>query len=123
MRRFSSVVLFAALTLMAQEAHAADADVGARVFKAQCGTCHAVVAGRTITGPSMFGIVGRKVSADPAFHYSAASKAADFTWTEAKLDEYLANPRAAMPGTSMMFNGLKNDDQRADVVAYLATLK
>ena len=114
---------FVALSLGATQAHAADADAGARVFKSQCATCHAVVAGRNLVGPSLAGIVGRKAGEAPGFRYSAANKAADFTWDEARLDPYLANPKAVIPGTSMLYAGLKNDEQRADLIAYLVTLK
>jgi cytochrome c len=122
--RHVAIVIFAVLGLtQAAEARAADADAGARVFKTQCGTCHAVVAGRNLVGPSLFGVVGRKAGDLPGFRYSAANKGADFVWDEARLDPYLANPKAVIPGTSMLYAGLKNDEQRADVIAYLATLK
>lgn len=104
-------------------AYAADADAGARVFKTQCSSCHAVAAGRNLVGPTLAGVVGRKAGDVPGFRYSAANKAADFTWDAARLDSYLANPKAVLPGTSMLYAGLKDDGQRADLVAYLATLQ
>lgn len=109
------------LAMLAPAAHAADADAGARVFKSQCGTCHA--AGKNLVGPNLTGLVGRHAGGVDGFRYSAANKAADFTWDAAKLDPYLADPKAVIPGTSMLYAGLKNDTQRADLIAYLETLK
>jgi len=102
-------------------AHAADADAGSRVFRAQCGACH--VAGKNLIGPNLVGLIGRHAGAVEGFRYSAANKAADFTWDAARLDPYLADPKAVIPGTSMLYAGLKDDARRADVIAYLETLK
>ena len=104
-------------------ARAQDAAAGERVFKSQCSTCHAAVPGKNLVGPSLAGLFGRKAGEVPGFRYSAANKAADITWDAASLDPYLANPKAVIPGTSMLYAGLKNDGQRADLIAYLATLK
>jgi cytochrome c len=76
-----------------------------------------------MVGPSLFGLVGRKSGSIANFHYSAANRDAGITWDEATLDKYLANPRAMLPGTTMPYAGIKNSDQRADLIAYLATLK
>ena len=118
-------VAVAAILLLPVLGRAADADPdsGQRVFKGQCGTCHAAVAGRNLTGPSLAGLIGRKAGDVPGFHYSEANGAAGFTWDAARLDTYLADPKAVIPGTSMMYNGLKNDEKRADLIAYLETLK
>ncbi len=104
-------------------ARAADAVSGERIFKTQCGACHAAEAGKNRIGPSMFGIVGRPSGAVGGFRYSAANKNAGLTWDTATLDRYLINPREAIPGTSMTYAGLRNEAQRADVVAYLDSLK
>ncbi len=116
-------LLAPAFLAVAPGAHAADPDAGARVFKSQCGTCHAAVAGKNLVGPSLAGLIGRKAGSVEGFRYSAANKAADFTWDSTKLDPYLANPKAVIPGTSMLYAGLKNDTQRADLIAYLDTIK
>ena len=58
----------------------------------------------------------------PDFHYTADHKKLDLTWDAATLDKYLANPRAMVPDTSMVYAGLKNDAERADLIAYLGTL-
>ena len=82
-----------------------------------------VVEGKKGIGPSLFGVVGRKAGAVADFHYSEANKASGLTWDEATLDRYIANPRAVVPGTTMPYAGLKNDAQRGDLIAYLATVK
>lgn len=123
MRAASLPLILVALLAGAPASRAADADAGERVYKTQCATCHSAAAGRNLVGPSLFGIVGRHAGAVAGFRYSAANKAATETWDAPTLDHYLVDPKAAMPGTSMLYAGLKNDTQRADLVAYLATLK
>ena len=108
---------------LAQPANAADPEAGGKVFKIQCSACHGVVEGKKGIGPSLFGVVGRKAGTVADFHYSEANKGSGLTWDDATLDRYLVNPRAVVPGTTMPYAGLKNDTQRADLIAYLATLK
>lgn len=101
---------------------AADADAGQAVFKTQCAICHSPLSGKNMVGPSLFGIVGRKSGSVEGFRYSAANKSADLTWTPEVLDKYLTAPKEVVPGTIMPYPGLKDDDKRADVIAYLETL-
>jgi len=117
-----SLIAFLALALPVGMAGAQDAASGERVFKSQCGICHAIAAGRNMVGPSLAGIVGRKAGTIPGFRYTDANKNSGLTWDAATLDRYLTNPRAAVPGTNMAFAGLKADQQRQDLVAYLTTL-
>lgn len=119
--RFAVAAL--AVGLLSAPAMAADAEAGAKVFKTQCAVCHSPVAGKNMVGPSLFGVVGRVAGSAPGFKYSAANKGSGVTWDEANLDKYLPNPRAFIAGTTMTYAGLKNDAQRADLIAYLATLK
>ncbi len=99
-------------------AYTGDAAKGKRVF-AQCMTCHAVQEGRNNVGPSLYQIVGRESGTIPGFKYSAANQNSDVVWTEENLFEYLENPQAYIPGTIMAFPGLRNPQDRADVIAYL----
>ena len=100
----------------------ASVDHGAQVAK-QCGTCHNFQEGQgKKVGPDLYGVVGRKIASVPGFNYSAALKAVDGTWTFDKLNPWLKDPRAMVPGTAMTFAGLPNEKQRADVIAYLNTL-
>jgi len=95
-----------------------DTERGRRIF-AQCATCHSIEQGVNRVGPSLHAIVGRESGTIPGFRYSAANQASDIVWTEQELFSYLENPRAKIPGTIMAFVGLRNPQQRADVIAYL----
>jgi cytochrome c len=109
--------------LVSMPARAQSADDGKTVFRQVCSICHAVVAGKNMVGPSLFGVVGRKSGTVPDFHYSDAMKNANLTWDQATLDRYLSNPRGVVAGTLMAYAGLKDDQKRKDVIAYLATLR
>ncbi|HVZ90237.1 MAG TPA: cytochrome c family protein [Rhizomicrobium sp.] len=116
----------AAVTLcvtLAAEGHAADAAKGKQVF-ARCAICHKAEknAGNAI-GPNLFGVVGRKAGTAPAFAYSAAMKNAGFVWTPEKLNEYITHPAQVVPGNRMAFAGVSDPQQRADLIAYLSSLK
>jgi cytochrome c len=107
----------------ATAAPAADPAAGEKIFKTQCGICHAVAAGQNRIGPTLFGVVGRPAGSVPGFNYTADHKKLGVTWDAATLDKYLTNPRAMVPDTSMVYAGLKDDAKRADLVAYLETLR
>jgi len=112
------------LALSATTAHAAgNAATGASVFQ-RCAICHSnAKGGPALIGPNLFGIVGRKAGSFPGFFYSPAMKNAGFVWTNAKLDAYLTSPPQIVPGNKMTFGGISNPTQRADLIAYLNTLK
>ena len=115
----------AALLLMrtAPVAKAADAKAGQEIFS-RCAACHTVQkGGANGLGPNLFGVVGRKAGSRPDFSYSAAMKNAGFTWTPQKLDAYIAHPAEVVPGNRMAFAGIPDAKQRADLIAYLGTLK
>lgn len=95
-----------------------DAAAGETVF-AQCRTCHLVEEGKNGVGPSLYGIVGRASGSIEGFNYSDANASSGVTWTPEVMFEYLEAPREFMPGTRMAFPGLKNPQDRADVIAYL----
>jgi cytochrome c len=120
-----SVIIVALLVLsgLGTSAVAADPAAGKSVFNSYCSLCHTVQPNRNMTGPSLFGVVGRKTGSVPGFHYSPANQAANLTWDEATLDKYLQSPRTMIPGTIMTYGGLKDDMKRANLIAYLATLK
>lgn len=89
-----------------------------------CSVCHSVQkAGGATQGPNLLGVVGRKAGTDPDFaQYTAALKSSKITWSKKALDKFLVNPMAKVPGTAMPML-IPDDKTRADVVAYLATLK
>jgi cytochrome c2 len=103
----------------------ADAENGAAVFKKRCQVCHAVGdKAKNKVGPALNGIIGRKAGTVEGFRYSKANSQAGedgWVWTEEVLIDYLANPRKAMPGNKMGYAGLKDEQDRKDVVAYLKT--
>jgi cytochrome c2 len=116
----------AALTLglgWASGACAADVAAGKQVFQQACSICHSVQAGQNKIGPSLFGVAGRKSGTVEGYNYSPANVSDALTWDPPTLDRYLAAPRTVVPGTKMTYGGLKDDEKRANLVAYLATLK
>jgi cytochrome c len=121
-RQIFAAVAVAAL-VVAGAAHAAgDAEAGRDVFK-KCTVCHAAEAGKNKIGPSLFAIVGRTPGGVATFNYSDAMKGMKQAWTPEQLDVYLTDPRALVPGSKMIFPGLKDETDRQNVIAYLATLK
>jgi cytochrome c len=92
--------------------------IGQTVFAAQCAVCHSIKPGENKTGPSLAGIVGSKSGTVPGFAFSPAMKNAGVTWNDFNLDAFLANPTGFIHGT-MMFVGLANGGDRANVIAYL----
>lgn len=104
-------------------AEAADPAAGQAVFHSQCAICHSVQTGRNMIGPSLFGLVGRKTGSEAGYHYSTANQNSNLTWTADELDKYLESPRTVIPGTKMTYAGEKDAAKRADLIAYLETLK
>lgn len=110
-----------AVTPAQAQAQAAPADRGATLFRQRCGTCHGVAPGaRSVQGPHLAGVVGRRAGTAPGYNFSRGMQAANRTWTPANLDAYLAGPARAVPGTRMMVS-VNNPADRAAIVAYLAT--
>jgi len=116
-----SVLTWFAAPVAAQEANAEE---GAEVFK-KCRACHEVgPQAKNKVGPLLNGIVGRHAGTIEKFEYSSANREAGgkgLVWTEEVLFKYLENPLAFMPGTKMAFAGLKDEQDRLDVIAYLKT--
>jgi cytochrome c len=123
---FRTVYIVALALLLAlpaiDPAPAANVEAGKADFK-KCALCHTTEAGKNKVGPSLFGIVGRKSASVDNYTYSEAMKKFDHTWDPQTLDNYLADPRAVVPGTKMIFPGIKDQAERDDVIAYLETLK
>lgn len=86
---------------------------------ALCRSCHVLEEGVNRVGPSLYNVVGRKSGTVAGFSYSDANKNSGVTWTTDVLFEYLKDPKGFMPGTKMAFPGIKNDQDRANLVAYL----
>lgn len=92
---------------------------GAQVFRS-CAACHSLEPGQHRTGPSLAGILGRHAGTVEGFtRYSSALEQADVTWTEETLDRWVADPQSVVPGNSMTFPGIRDEQARADLIAYL----
>ena len=96
---------------------------GESLFRRFCSTCHTVEPEKNRLGPSLAGIVGRKAGMVAGFAYSEANKTSSVVWDDAHLDQYLADPKAFMPGTKMLFAGMKSPDDRKAVIEYLRAAK
>jgi cytochrome c len=126
MRRIAisiAAMVFAAPAL-AQEGNA---DAGKAIFAGRCGACHYVVKDRgEALGVNLDGFFGKPAGSDPTYQtqYSPALKNSGLTWDAATLDKWLAGPAMLIPGTRMSgFKGISVEAQRADLIAYLSTLK
>ena len=95
---------------------------GATLFKQQCATCHATnMSDPARQGPPLFAIVGRPAGKIGGFHYSDGFTRADFVWDDARLDAWLTNPQAMIPGSVMVYRQPKAET-RAAIIAYLKEL-
>jgi len=99
----------------------ADVDKGAKVF-GKCKACHKLDDGANSTGPHLFGLLDRDIASVDGFGYSGVLNDLPGNWTSEALNEFLANPKAYAAGTKMTFSGLKKIQDRANLVAYLATI-
>jgi len=122
MRR-AIVLPLVALPLVAGVPRANAQDAGETIFKRYCAVCHTVEAGKNKIGPSLAGIVGRKAGSVPGYSYTEANKNSGVTWNDANLDTYLTDPKKFIPGTKMLFVGLKSPDDRKALIAYLKAQK
>lgn len=119
--RISAAAVTLVLCLPVQ-AFAQDAAKGETIFK-KCQICHDVgPTAKVKIGPILNDVIGRQAGTLPGFAYSPAMKEAGekgMTWTDENLAKYLENPRDFVPKNKMAFVGLKKEDERADVLAYL----
>ena len=122
---FAKTLGVAAVALLAfSTSSLAAGDVAAGMKVAvRCKACHSFVEGKIKKAPSLFGVVGRQAGTLPNFSYSLAMKNSGIVWTPDKLDAYLAGPKALVIGNQMGHRGVPKDESRADLIAYLETLK
>lgn len=99
----------------------ADAGAGARIFR-QCSACHKLEDGENAVGPHLYGVVGRDVGSTGYGSYSGALSEVAEVWTPENLNGFLENPRGWAPGTSMGYNGLRDIEDRANLIAYLESI-
>lgn len=133
--RTLSIAGLAALAMAVSPAEARDVDLGLvddkgnsyvgnvergeEVFK-KCQECHRLEKGDNFTGPSQHGILGRTAGTVEGFTYSRANRESGIVWTPQQMFDYLENPRRTIRRTTMSFVGLRDEQDRADVLAYLA---
>ncbi len=119
-RLFNLALALAAATILtsASAFAAGDADKGKKVYN-KCKACHALEAGKNKIGPSLHGVIGAKAGMVEGFKYSDAMMNSGITWTDENLSQYLEKPKDFIPGNKMAFVGLKKEDDRADVIAYI----
>jgi len=95
-----------------------DAEAGKKVFN-KCKSCHSFDASKKKIGPHLNGVVGRAAGTVPDFNYSDAMKESGLTWDEDTLEKFLEKPKDLVPGTKMTLAGIKKEDDRENVIAYI----
>ena len=100
-------------------AQAQDVAAGEKIYS-QCRACHQIgPTAKNAVGPVHNGLFGRKAGTFPGYNYSAANKNSGQTWDEATFREYIRAPQAKIPGTKMVYPGLKNEQQITDLIAFM----
>jgi cytochrome c len=115
------VIVATVAAISISHADAGDAAKGEQVF-AKCAVCHAKDKSNRM-GPGLQGVVGRQAGSVPGFHYSKAMKTANMIWDDKSLDAFITMPQKVVPGTTMPFAGLPDQQERTDLIAYLEALK
>jgi cytochrome c len=116
----SLAALAAAAVMMTGAARAQDVAAGEQSFK-KCLPCHSIGEGaKNKVGPELNGIDGRHSGSAPGYSYSEANKKSGITWTKETFLEYIKDPRAKIPGTKMIFPGIKNEKEAESLWAYLS---
>lgn len=112
------VIAIASSLLLVGGASAQDVANGEKLFR-RCAQCHDIEKGVTKLGPTLKGVVGRPAGSVEGFKYSKQMQGSGLTWDEATLTEFLHDPKKKVPGTRMIFPGMKDDAQINDLIAYL----
>ena len=120
-RKYVCLAALAAWAGSAAVVLAADVAEGEKIFNQKCKVCHQIgESAKNFVGPELNGLIGRKTGSAPDYNYSDANKNSGLTWDEANLKEYLADPKKMIPGTKMIFAGLPKENDRDNLVAFLA---
>lgn len=122
--KYACIAATLAFIAPASAALAADGDAaaGEALFKQKCKVCHQIGEGaKNFVGPELNGIIGRKTGSAAGYSYSDANKNSGITWDAEKLNTYLTDPKATIPGTKMIFAGLPKDTDRANIIAYVSS--
>ena len=101
----------------------ASAESGRKIFDSTCGACHLVAPGVKVPKRvNLWGIVGRRKASQSDAQYSTSLKDAGGSWTFEELNLFISNPALTLPGTDMIFPGMQDEKQRADLIVYLRSL-
>lgn len=120
-RVFLAILVISGLSAALSPTHAAEGspERGQRIFGA-CAACHSLEPNRSMTGPSLAGLWNRKAGSLASFpRYSSALKSSTVVWNDKTIDDWIKDPQHVIPGNDMTFQGVKSDQQRADVLAFL----
>jgi cytochrome c len=113
------VIAALAAAFIATGARAQDVAAGERSWN-KCRACHQIgESAKNLVGPQLNGLFGRHTGEVEGYSYSAANKGANITWDEASFADYIKDPRAKIPGTKMIFPGIKNEQEIKDLTAFL----
>ncbi len=118
----ASLVIAGVLMLAGTARAEGDPAKGEKAF-AKCKACHSLKEGENKVGPSLAGVIGRTAGSVEGFKYSEAMKNSGITWTEDALKKYLEKPKDFVPGNKMVFAGIKKEDEREDIIAYLKSVE
>lgn len=121
----ASLLCLSALLLATQASFASgDAKKGVNAFAEECGDCHSTTPGKNKKGPGLFGVIGRKAGSVADFSgYSEPMKQSGLTWSTEQIDSYITHPKKVVPAGKMKYDGLDDAATRADIIAYLSSLK
>jgi cytochrome c len=120
MKKMTLSLLVVTSFAAAQGARAQDVSAGENSFK-KCLACHSIGEGaKNKVGPVLNGLDGRKSGTVEGFNYSDANKGSGITWNKDQFLDYITDPKAKIPGTKMVFAGIKNEKERNDLWAYLS---
>lgn len=100
-----------------------DADNGALIYEDACGQCHQLTPGLNKKGPQLMNIYGAPAASLADYDYSEALKTSGWVWDAQTLDPYIADAEKALPGSKMLADPMPDASERADVIAYLSTLR
>lgn len=122
--RFVAVLGGFVMALAMSSAQARDEGRGKEIFISECAACHSLEDGRHRTGPSLHGIWGAPIGAADGFRYSKSFKAksqSGAVWDEDSIDAFVERPRSFIKRNRMAYRGVRDEQDRADLLAYLRT--
>ena len=122
MNSWTAAAVAALAVSLASAASAQDGDVarGQRLFNQQCRSCHTLEkGGASVAGPNLYGLFGSKAGTAQGYEFSESMLRSGLLWDDKTVADYLRDPKATVPGTKMVYGGMKQAGQLADMVAYL----